>query len=130
MLCLARAIRIWGNEIMPAFMAWRTQERLWPTIGFVSEEMKWSPVMAFCAIGAAHFALMLRMFWLYLTWIKIGSDDNLFRNEVGSSMPTITHEKVLNRATLVFALNYLPCFSPATLWAWIVRPLKGFFRHG
>ena len=130
MLCLARAICIWSNEIMPAFMAGRTQERLWPSVCFIAKEMKWRPVMAFGAIGAAHFAFMPRMSRLYLTWFKAGSNDHAFSNEVGSSMPTTAHEKVLNRPALVFAFNDLPCLSPTALWARIVRPLKGFFRHG
>ena len=130
MLCLTRAICIWSNEIMPAFMAGRTQERLRPSVCFLAKEMKWSPVMAFGAIGAAHFTFMPRMFWLHLAWFKAGSNDNLFWNEVGSSMPAVAHEKVLNRSTLVFALNDLPSFSPAALWAWVAGPLKGFFHYG
>jgi hypothetical protein len=130
MLCLARAICIWGNEIMPAFMAGRTQKRLWPTVCFIAKEMKWSPVMAFCTIGAAHFTFMPRVFWLHLTWFKSCSNDNLFGNEVGSSMPAVAHEKVLNRPALVLAFNDLPSFSPAALGARIGWPLKSFFHHG
>ena len=130
MLCLARAICIWGNEIMPAFMAGWAQERLWPTVRFIAKEMKWGPVMAFGAICAAHLTFVPRMSWLYLARFKARSNDNFFWNEVGGSMPAVAHEKILNRPALVFALNNFPCLSPSALGAWIARPLKGFFHHG
>jgi len=47
-------------------------------------------------------------------------------------MPTIAHKEVLPRASLVFALNYLPCAVPAALGTWVLRIFNVFscrWRH-
>lgn len=128
-LCLARAIFIWCNEIVPALVAWRTQERLRPTVSFITKQMPRRPMMIFGTISAAHLALVSLVSWLYLARINACRHNQLLWDEVRCSIAAVAHEKVLNRSTLVFAFNNLPGFMPSTFWAWIVRPFKGFFCH-
>lgn len=128
-LCLARAICIWGNEIMPTFMTGWAQERLGPTVGLIAKDVKRSPVMVFGAIGAAHLTLVSWPSWFNFTRHNASSQDNLLGDEVRGAMPTVAHVEVLNRTALVFALNNLPRLIPAALGAWVVWPFKGFCNH-
>ncbi len=43
---------------MPPFMTSRTKKGLRPAIGLISKEVPRRPMMVFCAIGAAYFALV------------------------------------------------------------------------
>jgi hypothetical protein len=85
--------------------------------------------MVLGAIGAADFTLMPRMSWLHLSDFKTGGNDEFLGNEVRSAVAAVAHKEVLERAALVLALDDFPCFVPAALGAWIVRPLKGFLCH-
>ena len=129
MLCLASTVGVWSNEIVPAFVARGAQKRLRPAVSLISEEMKRCPMMVFGAIGAADLTRVPRMSWLHLSDFKAGGNDEFLGNEVRSAVTAVAHKEVLERAALVFALNDFPCFVPAALGAWIVRPLKGFLSH-
>jgi len=129
MLCLSRTVGVWSNDVVPTLVARRAQERLRPTVGFVSEKMKRCPVVIFGAIGAANLAFVPWSSRLNFPRLNTGSQDKLLGNEVRGSMPTVAHIEVLDRTALVLALYDLPCLIPAALWAWVVRPLKGLCDH-
>jgi hypothetical protein len=129
MLCLARTVGVWSNEIVPTLVARRTQERLWPAVSLVAENVKRRPMMVFGAIGAAHLALVPGPSRLNFPRHNTGSQDNFLGDEVRGSVPTVAHVEVLDRAALVFALYDLPRLMPSALWARVVRPFKGLCNH-
>jgi hypothetical protein len=129
MLCLARTVGAWNNEIVPTLVARRTQKRLWPAVSLVAENMKGCPMVVFGAIGAAHLALVPRPSRLNFPRHNTGSQDNLLGNEVRGSVPTVAHIEVLDRAALVLALYDFPRLMPSALWAWVVWPFKGLCNH-
>lgn len=129
MLCLARTAGVWSNEIVPALVARGAQERLRPTVSLVAEKMKRCPVMIFCAIGAAHLALVPWPARLNFPRLNTGSQDNLLGNEVRGAVPTVAHVEILDRTALVLALYDLPRLIPAALRARVVGPFKGLCNH-
>lgn len=129
MLCLAPTVGVWSNEIVPTFVARRTQERLRPAVCFISEQVKRCPMMVFGAIGAAHLALVPWPSRLNFPCFNACSQDNLLWNEVRSAVPTVAHVEILDRAALVFALYDLPRLIPPALWARVVWPFKGLCNY-
>ena len=118
-------LSVYNGQLMTGW----TKIRLRPIVSLVTEYVPRCPMMIFSAIGAAYFAFMSWPSRLNLSRTNSGRQDNLLRYEVGGSMTTVTHVKVLNRPALVLALCDLPRFIPATLWAWIVWPRKCLCNH-
>ena len=96
MLCLARTVGVWGNEVMPALVANGAQIRLRPAIPLVPKEVIWRPVMTLRAVGAAYLALVARSPWLNFKDLNTSRFDELLWDEVCCAMAAVAHEEMLN----------------------------------
>lgn len=114
---------------MPTLVTRATQERLRPPVGFIAKKVKRCPVVIFCTIGTANFALVPWPSRLNLPRFNTGCQDTPPRDEVRRSIPTVAHVEILDRTALVLTLCDLPCLIPAAIWTWVVRPLKRLFDH-
>lgn len=130
MLCLAGAISVWGDEIMPTLVTRRAQKGLRPTIGFVSEDEPRSPMVVFGAFGAAHFAFMSWVFGFNVVWFQPGCQHSRFADEMGSALAAMpTNKEECFMPSLVDTPPDLPLLFELAFFARVVWPLKGFFCH-
>jgi len=124
---LPRFVRIRGNDVVPPRMTGLTQKRLRPPVGFLSEQMKWRPVVSLGAVRTTHLALVSRPARFDFARNDTGRLNCCLGYEVRRSIPAVAHEEVLDGTPLIPALHNLPRLVPLALWAWIVRPRKGSF---
>ena len=100
MLCLARAIRIWSYEIMPALVTKRAKVRSWTAACLIAKQMIGRPMMIFGTLRAADFTNEWQVHWMELLNVNIGSLNSLaFRIPLCATAAPNTNKWVLRVAS-------------------------------
>lgn len=121
MLCLARAICILGNKIMPALMASRAQERLWPSVRLITEQMKRRPVMIFSTFRSANLAHEREEKWVEFFYFDIRVFNGFaFCEARYSPSAEKTIKRVFRVTPSINVVTYAPSGS-TTMFAWVFR---------
>ena len=87
-------------------------------------------MMVLGAIGAAYVAFVARVSWLNVGIRNAGGRYSFLANEMRCSFPAMTADKKKGFVpTLINTPSDLPLLFEVAFFAWVVRPLKGFFCH-
>ena len=115
---------------MPAFMAGRTQERLWPTVCFVPEQMKRCPVMVFSAFRSTNLAYEWEQKWVKLFYFDARFFNGFPFCEARDSFPAVKAIKRIFRVSpSINVMTYAPSGS-TTMFAWVLRVFNFIFPRG
>lgn len=130
MLCLARAISIWGNEIMPTFMASRAKKGFRPAICVSAEKMNWSPVMLLSTFSTANFANKWKKERVKLFDFDVRFFNSTASSEAGDSLTAVqTKEGVLWISSSINIVSDAPSF-PTAIFARLVWIFDLVFPRG
>jgi len=86
--------------------------------------------MIFSTISTTYLAFMPWASRLNVIRLEAFRHDSRFANEMGRSLSAMPTDKEIGFVTsLIYTPPDLPLLFKLTFLAWVVRPLKRFFRH-
>lgn len=130
MLCLARAIGIWGNKIMPTLVTRRAEKGLRPAFGLIAEEMERCPVMVFSPFSTADLTNKLELKRIKLFDFDVGSFNCFALCKPRYTFTTVhAIERVFRISSGINVMANCPSLDTAML-ARLVRVVNFIFPRG
>ena len=130
MLCLARAIGIWSNEVVPTLMTRLAQIGLRPTVSLIAKDMPRCPMMVLCSLCSAHLTNCRKLKREHFFYCNVGFFNSLTFGETWYSFSAIHAIERISRLTArVNVMANTPSGASAML-AWVRRVVNIIFPRG